>query len=186
VERGLPGLACVKEAGVDSDWTGEEKAMAHGGVGTVLVVDDTEDNLVITARFLEEAGICCLRATRGWQCLEVAKRDSVDLILLDIIMPRMDGWTTLAALRKDPATQQIPVIMFTCDDRFATRQRAMVEGAVDFLPRPVVRERLLECVQTHLNAVAHARAIEAVGRELETTLARVQDGTWNDSRSSTS
>jgi CheY-like chemotaxis protein len=140
--------------------------------GTVLVVDDTEDNLALTIRSLQRAGIRCLKATRGSQCLEVVKNNHVDLILLDLIMPRMDGWATLAALRHDPATTNIAVVMFTCDDRVATRERAMKEGAVDFLPRPVARERLLACVQMHLQAVARARAIEAIDRELDVTLLR--------------
>ena len=138
--------------------------------GTVLVVDDTEDNLQLAVRTLERAGLRCLAASRGWQCLEIAKRETVDLILLDLLMPRMDGWMTLAALRSDGATSHIPVIMFTCDDRFVIRERAMREGAVDFLPRPVVRDKLLACVRTHLSAVAHARLLEAVGRDLESTL----------------
>lgn len=145
--------------------------------GTILLVDDTEDNLVIVARSLEGAGMRCLTASRGWLCLEIAKREAVDLILLDLIMPRIDGWTTLARLRQDPATQHIPVIMFTCDDRLVTRQRAMREGVVDFLPRPIMRHTLLRCVRTHLNAVAHARAIEAMGRHLESTLALAESGT---------
>ena len=140
--------------------------------GTVLVVDDTEDNLILTVRSLQAAGIRCLAASRGWQCLEVVKTQHVDLILLDLLMPRMDGWATLAALRHDPVTRDIPVIMFTCDDRFAVRERAMKEGAVDFLSRPVLRARLLQCVQMHLQAVAHARTLEAIDRDLETTLLR--------------
>ena len=140
--------------------------------GTVLVVDDTEDNLMLTVRSLQLAGIRCLKATRGWQCLEVVKNNHVDLILLDLIMPRMDGWATLAALRNDPATSNIAVVMFSCDDRLATRERAMKEGAVDFLPRPVVRERLLTCVQMHLEAVARARAIDAIDRGLDVALSR--------------
>ncbi len=144
----------------------------EGTTGTVLVVDDTEDNLFLTVRSLEAAGIHCLAASRGWQCLEIAKTQHVDLILLDLLMPRMDGWATLAALRHDQATRDIPVIMFTCDDRFAVRERAMKEGAVDFLSRPVLRARLLECVQMHLQAVARARALEAIDRDLETTLLR--------------
>ncbi len=145
---------------------------SEGTTGTVLVVDDTEDNLFLTMRSLEEAGIHCLAASRGWHCLEIVKTQHVDLILLDLLMPRMDGWATLAALRHDPLTRNIPVIMFTCDDRFAVRERAMKEGAVDFLSRPVLRARLLQCVQTHLQAVAHARALEAIDRNLETTLLR--------------
>jgi CheY-like chemotaxis protein len=156
------------------NYNGQHTHMTTDASGTVLVVDDTEDNLLITVRLLSDAGIRCLTAMRGWQCLEVARNQAVDLILLDIIMPRMDGWTTLAALRQDPTTRHIPVVMFTCDDRFVNRQRAMKEGAVDFLPRPVVREKLLTCVRTHLNAVAHERALDAVGRDLDSTLARDQ------------
>jgi CheY-like chemotaxis protein len=140
--------------------------------GTVLVVDDTEDNLALTIRSLQRAGIRCLKATRGLQCLEVVKNNHVDLILLDLIMPHMDGWATLGALRHDPATSNIAVVMFTCDDRVATRERAMKEGAVDFLPRPVARERLLACVRMHLQAVARARAIEAIDRGLDVALSR--------------
>jgi len=140
--------------------------------GTVLVVDDTEDNLMLTVRSLQRAGIRCLKASRGWRCLEVVKNNHVDLILLDLIMPRMDGWATLAALRRDPATREIAVVMFSCDDRLAIRERAMKEGAVDFLPRPVVRERLLACVRTHLRAVARARTIEAIDRGLDAALSR--------------
>ena len=140
--------------------------------GTVLVVDDTEDNLILTVRSLETAGIRCLTASRGWRCLEVVKNEHVDLILLDLIMPRMDGWATLAALRNEPTIRDIPVIMFTCDDRLAVRERAMKEGAVDFLPRPVVRETLVTCVQTHLRAVLRLRAIDAMDRNLESALSR--------------
>jgi len=140
--------------------------------GTVLIVDDTADNLTLAVRSLQRAGIRCLKASRGWQCLEVVKNNHVDLILLDLMMPGMDGWATLAALRHDPATRDIAVVMFTCDDRLATRERAMKEGAVDFLPRPVVLERLLACVRMHLTAVARARTIEAIDRELDAALSR--------------
>jgi FixJ family two-component response regulator len=78
----------------------------------------------------------------------------------------------LAELRREPATRDIPVIMFSCDDRLAVRERAMKEGAVDFLPRPVMGDTLLTCVRTHLRAVARARALEAIDRDLEFTLSR--------------
>lgn len=160
------------EATLNHDHTRQDSQTISNGAGTVLVVDDTEDNLLITVRLLSDTGIRCLTAMRGWQCLEVVRNQPIDLILLDIIMPRMDGWTTLGALRQDPTTRHIPVVMFTCDDRFVNRQRAMKEGAVDFLPRPVVREKLLTCVRTHLNAVAHSRALDAVDRDLDSMLSR--------------
>ncbi|MFI5399317.1 MAG: two-component system response regulator [Candidatus Binatia bacterium] len=143
--------------------------------GTVLVVDDTVDNLILTVRSLQKAGIYCLTASRGLQCLEIAKNRHVDVILLDLIMPQLDGWGTLAALRHEQRTRDIPIIMFSCDDRMAVRERAMKEGAVDFLPRPVVLDTLLTCVQTHLRAAARARALEIMDRELDSTLSRAAE-----------
>ena len=147
-------------------------SMELAASGVVLVVDDTEDNLIFVTHSLRRAGIHCLTASRGWQCLEIARNRRVDLILLDLLMPQMDGWTTLAELRRDPATRDIPVIMFSCDDRLVVRERAMKEGAVDFLPRPVMGDTLLGCVKTHLQAVARARALDVFDRDLESTLSR--------------
>jgi len=147
-------------------------SMELAASGVVLVVDDTEDNLIFVTHSLRRAGIQCLTASRGWQCLEIVRNRRVDLILLDLLMPQMDGWTTLAELRRDPATRDIPVIMFSCDDRLVVRERAMKEGAVDFLPRPVMGDTLLACVKTHLQAVARARALDVFDRDLESTLSR--------------
>lgn len=144
--------------------------------GTVLVVDDTQDNIIFTVRSLRKAGVDCLTASRGWECMEIAKSKPVDLILLDLLMPQMDGWATLAALRGEPVTRHIPVVVFSCDDRLAVRERAMKEGAVDFLPRPVMASALVTCVQMHLRAVAHGRALEAIERELAFGLRRGSEG----------
>jgi putative two-component system response regulator len=149
--------------------------IANGTKGTVLVVDDTPDNITFTTHSLRKIGIECLTAQRGWECIEIAKNKPVDLILLDLLMPQMDGWATLAALRDEPATRKIAVVVFSCDDRLAIRERAMKEGAVDFLPRPVMRDALVNCVQTHLRAVARARALEAIDRGL--TSSAEMDGT---------
>jgi two-component system cell cycle response regulator len=133
----------------------------------VLVVDDVPANLDITVRSLEREGIPCRIATGGAECLAVVEREPIDLILLDLGMPVMDGWATLAALRQRPAGQNIPVILFTCHDHLSNRERAMAEGLVDFLPRPVSRARLVETVRTHLGARARARALDALDRRLE-------------------
>ena len=147
------------------------RSQAHG---TVLIIDDTEDNLRLAERVLRGAGIHCITASGGSSGLEAVSREPVDVVLLDLIMPRMDGWMTLAALRRDPKTSGIPVVMFTCDDRLSVRERAMKEGVVDFLPRPVARERLLECVRTHLEAAAHARAVDRMDRDLDAVLSRAE------------
>lgn len=134
--------------------------------GTVLVVDDVPANLDITTLSLEREGIRCRTATGGLECLEVVQREPIDLILLDLGMPGMDGWMTLEALRALPAARSIPVVLFTCHDNLSNRERAMVEGLVDFLPRPVSRARLVQTVRTHLAARARANALEALDRRL--------------------
>jgi FixJ family two-component response regulator len=90
----------------------------------------------------------------------------------------------LTALRDEPATRGIPVIVFSCDDRLAVRERAMKQGAADFLPRPVMRDALVTCVQTHLRAVAQARALETIDQGLASTLET--DGTDRSPHSATS
>jgi CheY-like chemotaxis protein len=136
-------------------------------VGTVLVVDDIPSNLEITVRWLGRGGIPCRGVTGGEECLSAVAEEPIDLILLDLNMPGMDGWATLSALREMPEAREIPVILFTCHDEIANRERAMAEGLVDFLPRPVSRPRLLRTVQMHLEARARARAMEALERRLE-------------------
>jgi two-component system, cell cycle response regulator len=135
--------------------------------GTVLVVDDVPANLDVTVMSLERAGIRCRRATGGLECLAIVEREPIDLILLDLGMPGMDGWMTLEALRARPSGRTIPVVLFTCHDQLSNRERAMIEGLVDFLPRPVSRARLVETVRTHLSASARARALEALDARLE-------------------
>lgn len=141
--------------------------------GTVLVVDDVPANLDITVLSLEREGIRCRTATGGVECLERVAGEPIDLILLDLGMPGMDGWATLEALRANPASRAIPVVLFTCHDSFSNRERAMAEGLVDFLPRPVSRARLVETVRTHLGARARARALDALDRRLEQAAARL-------------
>ncbi|MBI4517510.1 MAG: response regulator [Deltaproteobacteria bacterium] len=135
--------------------------------GTVLVVDDVPANLDITVRSLEREGIRCRTATGGLECLDVVGQEPIDLILLDLGMPVMDGWATLAALRERPAGRNIPVVLFTCHDNLSNRERAMCEGLVDFLPRPVSRARLVQTVRTHLGARARVKALDALDRRLQ-------------------
>jgi CheY-like chemotaxis protein len=135
--------------------------------GTVLVVDDIPANLDITVRSLVREGIACRTASGGIECLEIVARESIDLILLDLGMPVMDGWATLAALRERPEGRSIPVVLFTCHDHLSNRERAMAEGVVDFLPRPVSRARLVQTVRMHLGTRARVRALDALDRRLQ-------------------
>lgn len=138
-----------------------QKGVAGAEGGTVLVVDDERDTLFITVKVLESAGIRCLAASSGRECIAVAQREPVDLILLDLLMPEMDGWETLAALRAAAATKDIPVIMLTCVEGLRVRTQAMQAGVSQFLSRPVPRNTLVDCVRTHLRAAAQTKALVA-------------------------
>lgn len=90
---------------------------------TVLVVDDDEDNLLLIAVSLERmAEWRILRASNGWDAIKLARSASPDAILLDLIMPGLDGVTTFEALQSDLATQSIPVILLTAMPRVGSAQ----------------------------------------------------------------
>jgi len=109
----------------------------------VLVVDDQEDILQTTALVLAKGGYEALTATNGFEALETARRERPDLILLDVEMPRMDGWETLRLLRLDDATVRIPVAMFTILFDLREKVRAMKYGAQDYITKPFSIDDLL-------------------------------------------
>jgi two-component system sensor histidine kinase/response regulator len=110
----------------------------------ILVVDDTEDNLELLEFALKRKPIQLLRATSGKECLTVAAVEQPDIILLDILMPEMDGFETLKRLRADKATAKIPVIFLTAQrkdpDSIAT---GLALGAEQYLTKPIDTEELL-------------------------------------------
>jgi adenylate cyclase len=110
-----------------------EKAI-RGGV--VLVVDDDEGNRDVLSRRLLRDGCEVMLAETGRQALRMARRYDFDLILLDIMMPEMDGIMVLAELRKDPALRQLPVIMISAVDEIESVVRCIELGADDYLPKP--------------------------------------------------
>jgi putative two-component system response regulator len=103
---------------------------------TVLVVDDTVDNLRVLGEILELDGHEVRVATSGQQALDTARQAPPDLILLDVMMPGLDGYATLSLLRADPATASVPVIFLTALDNEADEARGLELGASDFLSKP--------------------------------------------------
>lgn len=116
----------------------------------VLVVDDTPDNIRVLSQMLSEDGHRISVATNGRQALEVAAASQPDLILLDVLMPGMDGYQVCAALKLDPRLAAIPVIFVTALADTEDEQRGLDLGAVDYIAKPfkdaIVRRR----VRTHL------------------------------------
>ncbi len=109
----------------------------------ILIVDDDPDAREILVTRLEACGYKVETAENGWACLEKVKKFGPDLILLDIMMPQVDGYTTCKILREDEKTSEIPVIFLTAKELIGEIEKAFSLGADDYVIKPVSWERLL-------------------------------------------
>ncbi len=130
----------------------------------ILVVDDIEENLKVLSETLIEEGFYPLQAKSGERAIQIAKKAKPDLILLDIKMPDMDGFETIAALKSDPDTAEIPVIFISALNQIEDKVRGFRAGAVDYVSKPFQKEEVVARVGTHLRLRA---ALNAVERERE-------------------
>src|SRR5262245_39284377 len=125
---------------------------------TILVVDDDPKHLRLVDALLQPRGYTVVTSSNGAEALEQAHRVSPDLILLDVMMPQVDGFEVCKLLKDHPATRLIPVVMMTALDRMEDRITGLEAGADDFLTKPVHRDALLARVRTSLRL---KRAIDA-------------------------
>jgi len=131
----------------------------------VLVVDDTALNLQVATGILRPH-YTALAATDGQKALDIlAKRPDVDLILLDIMMPGMDGYEVCRRLKGDPLQAHIPVIFLTALNATEDERLAFEAGGVDFINKPFQPETLLARVGTHMRLHAHERRLDRLVRE---------------------
>jgi CheY-like chemotaxis protein len=114
--------------------------------GTVLVVDDDPAIRDLVQRFLIRERFRVLTAATGEDGLRLARETRPDAITLDVMMPGMDGWAVLTALKSDPQTTDIPVVMLTIVD---DRNLGYALGAADYLTKPIDRDRLLAVLARH-------------------------------------
>jgi len=123
------------------------QAPAPRGAETVLIVDDDLNVRDLLARTLRKEGYRVELATGGAEGLRQAQALLPDVITLDVMMPEMDGWAVLRALKAEPATADIPVVMLTGVD---DKSRGYARGAAEYLPKPVDREALVAAVRNCL------------------------------------
>jgi len=116
----------------------------------ILIVDDIPANLTILSDALEPEGYQILADPSGEVALKVARRALPDLILLDVLMPGIDGFETCRRLKKDEETRDIPVIFVTAKDETESVIEGFRIGGVDYIQRPFEKEELLVRVETHL------------------------------------
>ncbi len=115
-------------------------------VGTVLVIDDEAAIRDLMQRYLAKEGFRVVAAAGGEEGLRLARELRPDAITLDVMMPGLDGWAVLTALKADPSVADIPVIMLTIID---DKNLGYALGAADYLTKPIERDRLLAVVRTH-------------------------------------
>ena len=133
----------------------------------ILVVDDDQDTVAILAHHLQREGFVPIQANSGAQCLKMVHENEVDVILLDLMMPGMDGFEVVKALRDDPITAEIPIIMITARDDMDARAEGMRLGVSDFLAKPVFRRQLASRVRAQLEVVETSRSACAAMDRLE-------------------
>jgi len=118
--------------------------------GKVLVVDDQVYILHILDFSLGAEGFDVITATDGEQALSRARAERPDLIVMDIMMPRLDGYETCRRLKSDPATKNIPVLLLTARGREEDRKRGMEAGADDYMTKPFSPNKLITRVSEML------------------------------------
>jgi CheY-like chemotaxis protein len=119
---------------------------------SVLVTDDDEDLRLLCRLHLEKGGFRVTQAATGLQALDVARDDRPDLILLDLMMPVMDGWECLAALKADAGLRDIPVFVITGKNLREDQDRAFASGAEAFIAKPFQGSELVASIRERLAA----------------------------------
>ena len=117
--------------------------MAH----TVLVVDDDPLTQRVLQHYLERAGFRMLSANNGREAIKLARRELPQLILLDVMMPDMDGWAVLKQIQSTEATKAIPVIMLSGNADLMAKEESVRSGATQLLVKPISPDQLLAVIR---------------------------------------
>jgi len=134
----------------------------------ILVVDDNAQNLELVVAYLDSLGCAVRTAADGVEALAAVARENPDLILLDVMMPRMSGFEVCRKLKSNPASRDIPIIMVTALNELGDIERGVECGTDDFISKPVNRLELLTRVRSLLR-VRHLKS------ELDRTLAYLDE-----------
>lgn len=145
---------------------GSASTLATARPGNILVVDDNEANRRLLVDLLTVHGYTLSSANDGLSCLAAVAASSPDLILLDVIMPGMDGFAVCRALREDPRHRMLPIVMVTSLDPYQERVKGLNAGADDFLSKPIHAPELLARVRSLLRVKHLYDQVEAQAREL--------------------
>jgi two-component system alkaline phosphatase synthesis response regulator PhoP len=140
----------------------------EAGIPTVLVVDDNQENLELLQAYLEDIDCEAVSARDGLEAMNIIGDNPPDLILLDVMMPKMSGFEVCKRLKNDPKTSDIPIIMVTALNEFGDIERGIDSGTDDFISKPVNKLELLTRVRTMLK-------LKHLSDKLERTLAYLSE-----------
>ncbi len=145
-----------------------DKAKNENIPATVLVVDDNQQNLELLQAYLDDMDCKTVAATDGIEALEIIKKNPPDLILLDVMMPKMSGFEVCRRLKNNPQTTDIPIIMVTALAELGDIERGVDSGTDDFISKPVNKWELTTRVKTMLK-------LKHLSDKLERTLAYLSE-----------
>lgn len=134
---------------------------------SILIVDDNPQNLELLQAYLEDLGLPVRTARDGIEALQEIAQQQPDIVLLDIMMPRMSGFQACAKIKAAPETRDIPVIMVTALNEVGDVERAVESGADDFLTKPVNRLELITRVRSLMG-------VRRLKKQLDRAMAQLQ------------
>lgn len=145
---------------------------------TLLIVDDNPTNLGVLTDYLEEQGFEILSAEDGYVGLEIAQFAQPDMILLDVMMPGIDGFETCHRLKVDDKTRGIPVIFMTALESTKDKVNGFKVGGVDYITKPVQQEEVLARISTHLRIQDLTNQLQQANQELSQTNQELSELTY--------
>jgi two-component system cell cycle response regulator len=134
---------------------------------TILIVDDDPTTCALTTTVLEREGYRTRFCTNGKDALEVVASTPISLVLLDVMMPGMDGFEVCARLRAMEGGKKLPIILLTGRDDVDTRLEGIQSGVSEFLAKPVSRHELVARVRAQLHILSLTQQLEQVERNLK-------------------
>ena len=142
--------------------------------GNILVVDDTPENLHLLSGILSKNGYQVRPVPNGKLALSAAQRIPPDLVLLDIMMPEMDGYQVCQQLKANEATKDIPVIFISAINDVMDKVKAFAVGGVDFITKPFQLEEVLARIKTHLKICSLQNSLQERNEDLATAIQELQ------------
>ena len=136
---------------------------AHNSKPNILLIDDSRLNLDFICDMLKGSYNTHL-AQNGHSAFEILEKQPIDLILLDVIMPEMDGFEVCRKIKQDPKTSDIPVIFLSSLSNTDDIVKGFIEGGVDYIPKPFQKEELLVRIQRHIE---YKRTQDKINSQLE-------------------